>query len=257
MRRLLAHAFCCLSLACMAKEAVVFVGAHPDDSEGFAATAFLLKDRYDIHVVDLTRGELGLGWPGFYDGSTAATRVAEERMACALLGATVHFLEEKDGSAYAGERSATALTKLLLRLRPRAVFTHWPVDVHADHVQAAAVTARALRDSLLLNDPVRRPERYFFEVLTRQTQNYAPLYYVDVTRTMTNKVEMLRCYACQNKDDSLVQAKLAQARRRGAERAPCAEFAETFTTFDGRPIPGGVLETLPETSTNESEKEKK
>ena len=56
MRRLLAHAFCCLSLACMAKEAVVFVGAHPDDSEGFAATAFLLKDRYDIHVVDLTRG---------------------------------------------------------------------------------------------------------------------------------------------------------------------------------------------------------
>ena len=75
MRRLLAHAFCCLSLACMAKEAVVFVGAHPDDSEGFAATAFLLKDRYDIHVVDLTRGELGLGWPGFYDGSTAATRV--------------------------------------------------------------------------------------------------------------------------------------------------------------------------------------
>ena len=99
MRQLLAHAFCCLSLACMAKEAVVFVGAHPDDSEGFAATAFLLKDRYDIHVVDLTRGELGLGWPGFYDGSTAATRVAEERMACALLGATVHFLEEKDGSA--------------------------------------------------------------------------------------------------------------------------------------------------------------
>ena len=249
MKNLLLSVFCCASLACLAKDAIVFVGAHPDDSEGFAATAFLLKDRYDIHIVDLTRGELGLGWPGFYDGSTAATRMAEERRACALLGATVHFLDEKDGSACASERSAAALTRLLLRLKPRAVFTHWPVDAHADHVQAAAVTARALRDSLPAFDPGPRPERYFFEVLPSQTQNYRPLYYVDVSRTMASKLELLRCYACQNKDDSLAKVKLAQAKRRGAERVPRADCAETFTTFDGRPIPGGVLEELPETAT--------
>ena len=234
-------------LSATAKESIVFVGAHPDDSEGFAATAFLLKERYDIHVVDLTRGELGLGWSGLYDGSTARTRVAEEMKACSLLGATPHFLFEIDGSAYAGERSATALTKLFLRLKPKAVFTHWPVDGHADHVQAAAVVMRALRDSGLLNGSKNPPERYFFEVLARQTQNYVPLYYVDVSRTMESKISMLRCYACQNENDSLVQTKLEQARHRGAERVPRVEFAETFTTFDGRPIAGGVLEELPET----------
>ena len=56
-----AVALLALGLAASAKEAVIFVGAHPDDSEGYAATAFLLRDTYDIHVVDLTRGELGLG----------------------------------------------------------------------------------------------------------------------------------------------------------------------------------------------------
>ncbi len=43
------------------KEKIVFISAHPDDAEGFAATAFPLRDRYELHVVDLTHGELGLG----------------------------------------------------------------------------------------------------------------------------------------------------------------------------------------------------
>ena len=45
----------------LAAEKVIFLGAHPDDSEGYAGTAFLLAKNYEIHMVDLTRGELGLG----------------------------------------------------------------------------------------------------------------------------------------------------------------------------------------------------
>ena len=45
----------------MNKESIVFIDAHPDDAEGFGATAFLLRDKFDLHVVDLTHGELGLG----------------------------------------------------------------------------------------------------------------------------------------------------------------------------------------------------
>ena len=46
------------------REKIVFISAHPDDTEGFAATAFLLRNRYELHVIDLTHGELGLGRVG-------------------------------------------------------------------------------------------------------------------------------------------------------------------------------------------------
>lgn len=224
-----------------AKESVFFIGAHPDDTEGYAATAFLLKEKYDVHVVDLTRGELGLGMAGLKDGSTAKRRMAEEAKACTLLGATPHFLDEVDGFACAGEKSVDRLAGLFKQHRPKAVFTHWPVDEHVDHVQCWAVVANALRKSGL------EPERYFFEVLMSQTRNFRPIYRVDVSRTIDDKARMLRCYACQNVNDGLVKEKLAQAALRGRETFPPVAAAEVFTTFDGRPIAGGVLEGLPET----------
>ncbi len=222
----------------MERESLVFIGAHPDDTEGYAATAFLLRDQYDIHVVDLTHGELGLGRKGLIDGSTAATRTQEERNACALIGATPHFLAEIDGDAYAGGSSVSLLANLLQTLHPRAVFTHWPVDTHQDHVQAAAVTAHALWRLDYA------PEVYFFEVMLAQTSNFSPLYYVDVSSATGLKTEVIRCYACQNHNDCIVKDNLRRLRIRGAEAMPPLAAAETFTTHDGAPIPGGVLEPL-------------
>lgn len=223
------------------KDRVFFVGAHPDDSEGFAATAFLLRDKYDVHVIDLTRGELGLGPEGLKDGSTAKRRMAEEAEACALLGATPHFLDEVDGSAYAGKASVDNLVKLIRELKPVAIFTHWPVDTHCDHVQTAAVTRRAAAEAGF------RGEYYFFEVLRSQTVNFRPLYSVDVSKTIADKAAMLRKYVCQNEGDGLVKEKLDQAKARGEERTPKCAAAEVFTTYDGRPIEKGVLEQLDET----------
>ena len=46
-----------------------------------------------------------------------------------------------------------------------------------------------------------------------------------------------------------MQASRQQAKERGAERVPAVEYAETFTTFDGKPIKDNVIESLPETVT--------
>lgn len=224
------------------KPRIFFVGAHPDDTEGFAATAFLLAEKYELHVIDLTRGELGLGYAGLWDGSTGRRRVAEEQSACALLGATPHFLEEVDGDAYAGKPSVEKLAQMLSVLSPVAVFTHWPVDGHPDHVQTAAVVSHAVRKAGW------NGEGYFFEVLRSQTRNFHPLYSVDVTKTIDRKTAMLRKYVCQNPEDSLAKEKREQAAARGKEREPACAFAEVFTTFDGEPIKGGVLARLPETA---------
>ena len=232
-----------LSGVCAAAESIVFVGAHPDDTEGFAATAFLLRDKYELHVVDLTRGDAGLGPKGLADGSAARLRSAEEAEACKVLGATPHFLFEVDGDAYASKRSTDELTALLKGIRPKAVFTHWPVDAHPDHVQTAATVLHAVRR---LGFPV---QVYFYEVCLSQTRNWDPFISVDVTKTIDLKAQMLRKYVIGNgKDDWLVKTKTAQAQLRGREREPACAYAETFTTFGGEPFANGVLETLDETS---------
>lgn len=228
-------------LAFAERPSVVFLGAHPDDTEGFAGLAFLLAEDYELHVVDLTRGELGLGPDGLADGSTAATRTREEESACRMLGAKLHFLGETDGSACASSNAVARLAKILTETKPAAVFTHWPLDAHADHMQCAAVMANAIRKSGI------KPEQYFYEVLQAQTRYWNPLYSVDITAVMDRKAELLRCYACQNPNDEIVTEKRRQAELRGRERTPPVKYAETFTTFDGKPWPG-ILEKLPQTA---------
>lgn len=227
------------------KPAIVFVCAHPDDTEGFAGTAFLLRDKYDLHVVDLTTGEYGLGEKGWKDGSTAKIRRAEEEKACAFLGATPHFLGELDvpGECHASKRATDRLIEILETVRPVALFTHWPVDTHPDHVQAAAVSIQARSSARGLP---RGFQYYFYEVVPGETRQFPPLYSVDITSTMQQKIDMLRLYACQNQDDELVNEKTKQAAARGRERKPAVAHAEVFTTYDGKPCKKGLLHALPE-----------
>ena len=82
-----------------ARETVAFVCGHPDDLAGWSGTALLLAKRYDVHVIDYTHGERGLGEPGYRDGSTRKLRTKEEENVCAAIGATLHWLDEIDGEA--------------------------------------------------------------------------------------------------------------------------------------------------------------
>ena len=170
--------------------------------------------------------------------------MAEENAACRLVPAVPHFLCEVNGDCHASARAVEELQALLAEFRPRAVFTHWPLDRHADHVQCAAVVASAL-DALFRRDGWK-PELYFYEVLEEQTCQFRPCYSVDISSTLARKVEMLRCYACQNSDDELVRAKVEQARKRGRERRPPVDAAEVFATLDGLPVEGGVLADIEE-----------
>lgn len=63
-----------LTVPASAKESVMFLSAHPDDIISSLGTCLLMRDKFDIHVVDFTHGERGLGEKGFLDGSTKARR---------------------------------------------------------------------------------------------------------------------------------------------------------------------------------------
>ena len=180
------------------KETIAIAGGHPDDLVGSLGFALLAKDRFDIHMLDFTRGEVG--WSGHGKEETARVRTAEEESVCAELGATPHFLGEVDGDAFA-TREAVARTAALLReLKPRAIIMHWPP------LKAVWTTYADPRKDF--------PEIYFYEE-TSQSLYFHPVWYVDITSVWDRKVELMRKYVSQNSGDGIVRNKTEDALFRG------------------------------------------
>lgn len=207
------------------KESVFFIAAHPDDLIGAAGAALLLAEsgRYALHVVDLTRGELGLSGRGFASEECASLRVEEEKRACAMLGVAPEFLGETDGDAFASRECCGRLAGLFAAASPRAVFTHWPVDRHVDHIICHAVTMKALNMAGI------NPEVYFYEESVQTIAMPAHVYLPFDRRIMERKTELVRMYACQNEGDAMAQRKLCEARYHGWKAG--ADFAECFGAY--------------------------
>ena len=137
-------------------DSIVFVVAHPDDmAYGMSGTAFLLKDRYRLHVVCATRGERGLKDSSMEE--TAAIREKEESEASKILGAGLTFLDLIDREVFADRKNSEKLGEIVKSVDPVAVFTIWPVDFHPDHSAISEMTGKAL----FLTD--NRPQLYFCE----------------------------------------------------------------------------------------------
>ena len=193
------------------KETIAIAGGHPDDLVGSLGFALLAKDRFDIHMLDFTRGEVG--WSGHGKEETARVRTAEEESVCAELGATPHFLGEVDGDAFATREAVACTASLLRELKPRAIIMHWPLDSHMDHVMSTAATLKAVWTTYA--DPRKDfPEIYFYEE-TSQSLYFHPVWYVDITSVWDRKVELMRKYVCQNSGDGIVRNKTEDALFRG------------------------------------------
>ena len=209
-----------------ARDVVVLVEAHPDDLAGHSGTALLLAEKFDVKVVDFTRGENGLGEAAYRDGSCARTRTEEEKKACAILGVEPTFMGQvnyKGEKAFANESATEELKTLFLKWKPRAVILHWPLDTHPDHVQSTAAALHALYLAKL------SPEVYFQEQ-TSQSRNFRPKYHVDVSRVQDKKDALIRCYACQE-GEKIRERKEHDSVFRG--RRAGMRLVESFDALDG------------------------
>ena len=232
-----------MQFAAVAKEKVVIVPAHPDDLITSIGFCLLAKDNYEIHVVDMTHGERGLGDAAFKDGSCKRIRMAEEKAVCDAVGAELHWLDEIDGEAYACRETCHRLADVIKSLNPRAVFAHWPVDIHTDHVMAGAAALRAVKLSGL------KPEVYFFDE-EYQAKGFAPDCFVDITAVAEKKYEILRNYKCQYRDGGIERRKRAGDMVNGMHTAILSSgSAEAFKSLFP-PLQGeaNIFSTLPRTS---------
>jgi N-acetylglucosamine malate deacetylase 1 len=165
---------------------VVVTGGHPGDPEyGCGGTIARYTDLgHAVVLLYLNTGD----WsekPG-YDPSPV--RVAEAAKACQILKARPAYAGQHDGKAIVDQAHYDEFHRLLADEQPQVVFTHWPIDNHADH--------RAI--SLLVYEAWLRMRKrfalYYYEVSNGEdTLQFTPTHYVDITSTESRK--KLACYA--------------------------------------------------------------
>jgi len=216
------------SLPPAGKERVLVVCAHPDDSIAMAGTLHLMKDLFEIHVADLTKGERGLGEAGYLDGTTAAKRTVEEENAARRIGSTVHWLGFTDGELYATPEACRAVAGLIGELKPRAIFAMWPIDRHQDHSMAGTIALKAMRLAKYAG------EFYYYEQVYG-SKGFVPMHFVDVTDVVEEKQKYVRCNVCQNQDDYMNGVEMEGSKGRGYK---CfydtgREHAECFAPLSG------------------------
>jgi N-acetylglucosamine malate deacetylase 1 len=197
------------------KRKVIVTGGHPGDPEyGCGGTIARFADLGD-EVVLLYLNE------GVPDGKPRdGVRVAEARKACAILQARPIFAGQVDGAAVVDRGHYESFRKLIESEQPDVVFTHWPIDNHADH--------RAL--SMLVYDAWLRMGKkfalYYYEVSNGEdTVQFSPTHYVDITDVMPRKRQACFAHASQA-PEKFVALQEQVTRMRGIERG--CRHAEGF-----------------------------
>jgi LmbE family N-acetylglucosaminyl deacetylase len=182
------------SPAAKPKLKVVVTGGHPGDPEyGCGGTIACYSDLgHDVVLLYLNRGE----WPeNPLLEDAKSMRIAEARKACEILKARPAFAGQINGAAIIDPAHYDAFHHLLEAEHPDVVFTHWPIDNHADH--------RAI--SLLVYEAwLRMGKRfalYYYEVSNGEdTVQFTPTHYVNITGTEPRKRSACYAHASQAPD---------------------------------------------------------
>jgi N-acetylglucosamine malate deacetylase 1 len=207
---------------------VLVTGGHPGDPEyGCGGTVARLADLgHRVTLLYLNNGER--------PGSPRGVRTAEARKACEILKARPLFAGQVDGEAVVDAAHYAAFRAILEGEHPDVVFTHWPIDNHADHRAMSMLVYEAwlkMKKSFAL---------YYYEVSNGEdTVQFAPSRYVDITGVEPTK--RAACYAhASQAPDKFYALQDQVARFRGIERG--VRRAEAFLRHVQSPdvaLPGG------------------
>ncbi|MEQ3748556.1 MAG: PIG-L deacetylase family protein [Celeribacter sp.] len=201
---------------------ILIVAPHPDDEVlGVGGTmARLSRAGAEVHVAIVTTGHA----PRYSQAQVDAVR-AEAAAAHRLLGVTqTHYLDcpaAELGEFPHGELNR-ALSAVVERVAPAAIFVPHPGDIHLDHqlsFLSTLVAARPHQGSY--------PRRIFaYETLSETNWNapyltpgFQPHLFVDIAATLQCKLDAFACFASQQRPaphERSIEALRALATLRGA-----------------------------------------
>ena len=176
------------AVAAQPKLKVLVTGGHPGDPEyGCGGTAARFADLgHNVVLLYLNRGEKQCSEPPQPDGELP--RVQEAKRACEILKARPLFAGQCDGHAIVDPAHYEDFRKLIRAEQPDVLFTHWPIDGHADH---RAISALSYDAWLRLGKTFAF---YYYEVSDGEdTLMFSPTDFVDITDVEPRK--RAACYA--------------------------------------------------------------
>jgi LmbE family N-acetylglucosaminyl deacetylase len=226
--------------------------AHPDDAEILCAGTLirLANLGWEVHIATLTPGDCGTMTQTRFDISSIRTN--EAKQAAAMIGATYHCLDERDGLVVYDKPTLQKAIDLFRRVAPDLVFAHAQDDYMMDHVESSKLARAA---SFVYGAPnisafpllpgSKIPHLYYcdpiegIDSLGRPAQ---PTTLVDVTAQHEKKLAMLAAHASQRewlRAHHGMDEYLEAVRRHDAARGGAAgkAFAEAFVQHRGHAYP--------------------
>lgn len=216
-------------------KSVIVIAAHPDDEVlGCGGTiARLVQEGSKVHVLFLADGESSRSARGPVSSLSIEARSAAANAACRVLGgATVEMLSLPDNRLDSLDLLdlVQRIEAVMARTRPSLVLTHHYGDVNIDHRLAHEAVLVACRPQP--GHFVR--ELMFFEVASSTEWRppgsgtaFTPNCFVDITATLTVKLEALGAYVAEMREfphARSIDAIRALAQWRGASAGvPAAE----------------------------------
>ncbi len=235
---------------------VLALMAHPDDAEISCAGTLirLVRAGWEVHIATVAAGDCGSATEG--PEAIAARRAEEARRAAALIGATYHRLDERDGFVVYDKPTLRKCIDLCRRIAPQLVFTHPADDYMMDHVMTALLCRAASFlyampnvSALPLCCGSRVPHLYYCDPMEGKDalgNLVEPTTLVDISAVLEEKARMLACHASQREwlrahhgTDEYLDAMRRHAQWRGGQAGLSA--AEAFVQHRGHAYPQNDL----------------
>ncbi len=206
-----------------ARQAVLAIGAHPDDVEIGAGGALLVHRSmgHEVSILTLSRGARG---------GAETTRAGESEMAALALGATLFLEDLQDTRIGEGDPTIGAISRVVESVRPTVIYTHSLHDVHQDHrnTHRAAMVA------------VRNVGRVYCFQSPSATVDFRPTRFVTIDDQLERKLMAIHGFASQVQVRAYLEPDLIEGTARYWSRFGDGRYAEAFevireATTDGQP----------------------
>jgi two-component system, NtrC family, response regulator HydG len=209
-----------------ARDAVLAVGAHPDDVEIGAGGTLLVHKRLGGTVAILT-----LSHGGQLD------RAGESRRAAEIIGADLYLAELQDAHIGEGEDTIAAVARVVAQVQPTVIYTHSLHDVHSDHRNACrAVMAAAAAAG-----------RVYCYQSPSATVDFRPSRFVAIDADLDGKLAAVAAFAARAPAHGYLDADLIRSTARYWSRFGDSGYAEAFEVIREsgglpmRPVPGSAV----------------
>lgn len=183
---------------------ILAIGPHPDDIEfGCGGTLLKLSSEYEIHLLILTKGQIG------GDG-----RTDEQDVSGNLIGAKkIWWGDYNDTEVPYSRQVINFFENIFNEIDPDIIFSNYYRDTHQDH--------RAVANNLMSATRYMK-NVLFYEVPT--SIDFNPTVFVDVEGVWEKKKELLKAH----------QSQIHETRVKGLSILDSAESCAIFRGFQGR-----------------------